>query len=134
VNPPAWRRWVLPFIVGLLVGLAVGVHLWRCNPFRGHHEPKPGRLVEKFSRQLGLSPEQKEKLAAILEKGHGRMKDLHEKTAPHFEAIQKDTAIAIEKILTPEQLEKFRKIERKCLLPRNAKGQKRCPPPGEPGQ
>ena len=120
------------FGLGLLVGAAIGVHLWRCNPF---HHPKGDptqRIVERFSRDLQLSPEQKTRLTAILEKTHTRMETLRTKSAADFQSLQKETATAIEKILTKEQLPVFIKMEKKHIarMKKMARGPMgACPPP-----
>ena len=132
----AWVRRNLPaFGLGLLVGIAIGVHLWRCNPF---HHPRGGnptsRIVERFSRDLKLTPDQKTRLAAILEKTHDKMTALQAKSGADFQAIQKETATAIEKILTKDQLPVFIKMEKKHIARMQKRGHgpmDACPPPPE---
>ena len=66
-----------------------------------------------FSRDLKLSADQRTKLTAILERTHKRIEALRNEAGPKFEAIRKDTAREIEKILTPGQLPLFRQHEKK---------------------
>jgi len=133
-----WMRRYLPaFGLGLLVGVAIGLHLWRCNPF---HHPKSGdptsHIVDRFSHDLKLTPEQTKKLTVILEKTHDKMTALQAKSAANFQAVQKETASAIEGILTKEQLPLFIKMEKKHIARMQRKGlgpMGVCPPPpGKP--
>jgi len=133
MNASPARRYLPAFGLGLLVGVAIGVHLWRWDPF---HHPKGGdptpRIVERFSRDLKLTPEQKTRLTAILEKTRGKMQALQGKSCADFQAIQKETAAAIEKILTPEQRPVFVKMEKKHIARLREKGRGpmgSCPPP-----
>jgi len=130
-----WARRYLPaFGLGLLVGVAIGVHLWRCNPFHHQGGNPTTRIVERFARDLKLAPEQKVKLAAILDKTHNKMQAMKAKSCADFQAIQKETATAIEKILTKEQLPVFIGMEKKHLVRMGKKGRgpmNACPPPPE---
>jgi len=129
MNPPGLRRYVLPFSLGLLVGIAAGIHLWKWNPLRHHGNGNPtSHIVNKFSHKLKLTADQQKKLTAILEKSHARMEDLRKNSFPKFQAIQKDTASQIERILDSGQLDKFRAMEKKMLARRDKRGME----PGKP--
>lgn len=129
-----WARRYLPaFGLGLLVGIAIGVHQWRWNPFHHHRGGNPAtRIIERFSRDLNLTPEQKVKLAVILEKTHDKMQAVKAESCADFQALQKETATAIEKILTREQLPIFIGMEKKHLVRMRKKSHgpaDSCPPP-----
>jgi Spy/CpxP family protein refolding chaperone len=132
MNTTWMRRYLPAFGLGLLVGVAIGVHLWRCNPFHHKGGNPTTRIVERFGRDLKLAPEQKAKLAVILDRTHNRMLALKTKSSAEFQALQKETATAIEKILTKEQQVLFAAMEKKHLV-RMQKGghgpEGSCPPP-----
>lgn len=106
------RHLVLVFAVGLAAGLAIGLHYSRW------HLKRPGlgsgpRFVEKFSRDLKLTAEQEFKLQAILDKKRGELKSVRETVDPKLRKIRRDTTAEIEKILTSEQVELFRKQQKR---------------------
>lgn len=108
------RHLIWTFILGLAGGTALGLNLHRwCRPWgHGRGDPTP-RLVERFGRQLTLAPEQKRQLTVILEGTHRRFTALRGDVHPKFEAIRRETDAAIEKILTPEQVTRYRELRRK---------------------
>lgn len=71
------------------------------------------RMLNKFSTELSLTPEQKTKVAGIFEAKHKKMKELREEIRPKFEALRKSTESEIKQILTSEQQKKFDVIHAK---------------------
>lgn len=83
--------------------------------FKGMHDEKHG---EKLSEELGLTAEQKAEAKKIREAGREDMKPLMEEmrsTREKMDAVRKKNMEEFEKILTPEQKEKFEtfKFEKK---------------------
>lgn len=96
-------------------------------PFDGapHHErtdvrkdrrmpPNPEKMAEKLADDLGLTEAQREQAKQIRENGHkqvkplmDQMRDIREK----MDELRKENMEEFEKILTPEQQEKFAKIK-----------------------
>ena len=64
-------------------------------------------VVDTYSKDLGLSPEQQKQLLSILEQTGAKYKAIHDQMAPQMEAIRKEGRDQIRAILTPEQLLKF---------------------------
>jgi len=86
------------FVLGMIAGAAL-LHIasrsMRTPPFLGgalRHRPP----IEHIRRDLDLTPEQAEKLRAILDETHGRMR-----------AEADATRESIRQLLTPEQRERF---------------------------
>lgn len=101
------------------------------------HKEHLGRL----SRELGLTKEQEEKISQTMEEGWGKIREEMKKMRERALAIRKKTDRQIEKLLTPEQLEKFRELKEKLREksfkePRMRKGEGRHfgpePEPREP--
>jgi Spy/CpxP family protein refolding chaperone len=94
------------FLLGLLVG-GVGGHLWGERVW-GRQEatvsrqgpPSRARIVNDFTRELQLTPDQQEKVGAIID-------DTRAQWAAQHEGIRERGRERIRAILTPEQLPKF---------------------------
>ena len=104
----AWMQLLVAFLLGAVVG-ATGAYAGAQH--RMHRHWKPGemqaRMLERFSSKLKLTPEQRTKVAAILEDKRERMQALRAQMRPRFEEIRTSTASAIRPLLTVEQQEKF---------------------------
>jgi Spy/CpxP family protein refolding chaperone len=112
-NPTRTRREaaVLVFVVfllGLLVG-AFGNHLWGervwGHSVAEHHAGHPGppstaRIVNDFTRELQLTPDQQKQLGSIIDETRTQWATQHEQ-------IRQQGRERIRAILTPEQLPKF---------------------------
>jgi len=90
---------MLTFASGLIVGVVVG----RVGVMRSMRGPMPEfaahMLMHRLDRQLDLSETQEKEIRAIFEKRHARMRGEIE-----------ETNAEIEKVLTPAQREKFRRM------------------------
>jgi len=75
---------------------------------RGEYHQK---RLERLSRELGLTKEQEEKISQTMEEGWGKIREEMKKMRERTLAIRKNTDKQIEKLLNPEQLEKFRKLK-----------------------
>ncbi|MCB4755838.1 MAG: hypothetical protein LHV69_02255 [Elusimicrobia bacterium] len=108
------KQMVIPLLVGLLIGGLLGRfaspwHYFKRIPM-GNHED---RILKRFSSKLGLNPQQKEEIKAILTLSRKQTEKLLTDIRPKFEAIRKATAAEIRTKLTPEQQAKFDKMEKK---------------------
>lgn len=96
---------VLAFVAGFAAG-ALTDHIWMLK--RGPHPPMAAHaMVNRLDRHLDLTDEQRAKIEQILERRHTQMRaeiDL--------------TNAEIERVLTPEQREKFQRM-RMRLGPRH---------------
>jgi len=131
-----WKHLIWSLAVGIAIGLALGLHLPRWRLMHGHRGgDQTSHMVDRFSRDLKLTAEQRTKLTAILENTHKRIVSLHKEEGTKFEAIRKETSRAIERILTPEQAKRFHEMEKRREAHRRGPGAKAgCPGPGpEPG-
>jgi len=69
-----------------------------------------GRL-QRLCQELELSKEQEEKVSQIMKKGWEKIQEEMKKMKERTLAIKKKTDREIEKLLTPEQLEKFKEFK-----------------------
>ena len=103
---------VVAFVAGLLVG-AVSDRIWLMRHGRGperHSGFMAGRITERLSHELDLTPQQKEQVATIVAT-HGRRVEaiwsgLRPQIRAEIDAANKD----ISAILTPAQRDKFDKL------------------------
>jgi len=98
-----WKQVTVALITGLLLGAFVVAGVLR---FHGH-DFSLRRQVQHFSRQLDLTPEQRDQLTVILENKREKLHDLNREIRPRFQEIRESTREEIRKILTPEQQKKF---------------------------
>lgn len=76
--------------------------------------PRHERMADKLANDLGLTAEQKEQAAKIRQDGREKVKPLMEKVKKihkEMDELRKENMKEFEKILTPEQQEKFAKIK-----------------------
>ena len=71
------------------------------------------RHLERLSQELELSKEQEEKISQIMKKGWEKIQEEMRKMRERTLSIKKKTDREIEKLLTPEQLEKFKELKEK---------------------
>ena len=107
--------------------------------FPPRREPPPVEFeLEALRKELSLSEEQAAKIKAVLERFRNEAKSLMEKTpsAGQFDAFRQymeKKRMGIEKILTDEQIEKYRRIRRPAFPgPRGRPGER--PPGDKPGE
>jgi Spy/CpxP family protein refolding chaperone len=93
----------------LVAGIALG---WVGNDRLGqsprHKTGNTERLVKKLSKKLDLDAAQQDSLRVILVKRRADIDSLWTDVHPRFQTIRDRTHVQIERILTPEQQEKYR--------------------------
>lgn len=118
-----WKQVLPALAAGILLGASVpiyaGKHFRRSfqNPEKQGH-----RMLERFSRKLDLTAEQKEKVGAVLESSRQRMEALWKEGRPKFDAIRESTNTEIRALLGPEQREKFDKLNARMEARRQKRG------------
>jgi Spy/CpxP family protein refolding chaperone len=91
----------------LTVALSLsGAVAWADEDGKGYgHDPKS--YLEKLTKKLSLTQEQQDKILPIIEEKHQRMQGLHEQ----MKEIRQQAMGKIEAELTPEQQEKWKKMQ-----------------------
>ncbi|HEY0172602.1 MAG TPA: periplasmic heavy metal sensor [Pyrinomonadaceae bacterium] len=77
--------------------------------------------LERMSKRLNLSPEQKTQVQQIFGETRTQLESLREETAPRFAEIRRQADGRIEKVLTPEQWQQFQQ-SRRDERPRGRRG------------
>ena len=69
------------------------------------------KRLQRLCQELELSKEQEEKVSQIMKKGWEKIRKEMRKMKERVLAIKKDSDRRIERLLTPEQLEKFKELK-----------------------
>ena len=106
-------------------------------PFPGDHE---GVVFMRtpFGAELDLNDEQRERVEALMEEQRRKAEQLMADMEPRMKALMDSTNAAIEEVLTPEQRERFRRMqeERRDMIVRRfeMKIPEPMEPPAPPGE
>lgn len=101
---------------------------------RPHQSLKPDRMhrrnfLLRATEELGLTPDQIEKIETIVSASQIRTRELWEEFSPQMRAEFKATQTEIRALLTPEQQEQFEQLMDKRRSSRRGDGERRRPPP-----
>ena len=125
-------RMIRSFFLGLILGGVLtytGLHCYRHHWRHGYWGPHPEfgskRILDKFTRELNLSAEQKSKVEKILESHMPKMKTLRDSVRPQFNALRESIQTEIRAVLRPDQLAKFDKIVQDFKMKRKEWEEKR---------
>jgi hypothetical protein len=123
-----WKQSALFFAAGLLAGgltvfgvLRHGHHGFRDDP--AHRR----RMLDRFSRKMDLTPDQKRKVGEIFGANGQKMRGLWDEMRPKFEALRKSTDAQIRGLLNLEQQAKFEEFQKKMDARRKRWEERRGP-------
>jgi len=124
---------IAAFIAGLFVGVAGDrFYLFRHGRLFPSHRVgdfAASRIVDRLDHDLHLTPQQKTQIQQIIDRHRTRIDSLMTGVRPQVRQ-ELDTANGeIEKLLTPEQQEKFKKMRMRMRMPGGRRGMP-PPPPG----
>lgn len=107
-----WRQVFPAFLIGCLLGACIGVWHQRAAFHRFWREgPNTQRLLDKFGRELKLDARQREDVKAVLERKREKTKALRQEMSSKFKEIRLSMRGDIEKLLSPEQKERFQRMQ-----------------------
>lgn len=103
---------VVVFLLGIAIG-ALGMYYWgeRASASRGRHFDH-AKLLEDMSREVGLTPDQKNQLEVIINDTRAKFQALYDQTQPQYDQTREQARDRIRAILTPEQRPKFEEFVR----------------------
>lgn len=102
-----WKQIVPALLVGCLLGFWGGALLGHRRP----PPPKTDRMLEKFSAELRLDPDQKAALKIILEQQIPRFSALRTRTDEELKEMRSSMNKEIDKLLKPEQQARFQELQ-----------------------
>ena len=116
----AWTQIILSLILGFALGITFDALRCNCNcpcacfgmkhfkaGFPYKHKDFKCHMIQKLTRELNLTQEQKTKVAEVFKAKQGEMLKIKEEIRPRFEALRQSTNSEIKKFLTPEQQKKL---------------------------
>lgn len=118
-------------IAGIVLGVAGDrVYLWHTRQFLPRHAPRfvTDRMVDHLDRQLSFTPQQKAAVKQIIDRHRARIEAISANVRPQMRQEIDSTNAEIEKLLTPEQREKFKGLRQR----RHGRGGEPGPPPPRP--
>lgn len=120
----AWKQIVVSLLIGLAAGAAAGRWAGLLRHGRWDDEKRYARMLERFNRELDLSPEQRDKVAAVLESKRLKVQALRAEVRPRFEELRRSAKDEIRALLRPEQKTAFEKLEARWAAKRQKMGQR----------
>ncbi|MCB4756952.1 MAG: periplasmic heavy metal sensor [Elusimicrobia bacterium] len=125
-----WNQIIISLLLGLVIGTFAGPWLMRefFPRHMGHHGEPQRKMLDMFSKQLGLDQDQKIKVGKIFEAHRPEMDAVFSESRAKFNEIRKITSQEIKAILTPEQQKKFDALEDEM----NSRDKKQPFPPPPP--
>jgi Spy/CpxP family protein refolding chaperone len=151
-----WPRGpLLAALVLLLVAFAGGLagvaidrlvllpRMFHRPPFEHGHgrQPRDREFRDRFARDIGLSPEQQQRIDSIMDRQGRELRMVRGKVQPQLDSIISRTRREIDRVLTPEQRKKAEEIRRwhprppgppRGEFPPDGPGRPGGPPPGRP--
>ena len=108
---------ILVFLLGIALG-AVGMRVaeqkvWGERRDERGRMGKSTRMVDQLTKDLALTPEQQQQLAAILEDTRKKYEAAYVGIRPQMEQARQEGRAGIRTMLTPEQLPKFEEVLRR---------------------
>jgi hypothetical protein len=119
------RLWLGLFIaVVFLLGVATGAGFARFLGFgppfgppfgRGRPHgppppPSPAMVADRLTRELSLTPEQRQQVEVVLRQGSERLERFHAVTGEQYGKLRRELDADIERVLTPEQQTRYRSL------------------------
>jgi Spy/CpxP family protein refolding chaperone len=112
---------LLVFVAGVATGAFLGLHHLTHHVILGppNSGDVPDRMREHLRRALGLTAEQENKIAPIVDATSAKLETIRVETAERVRTVMEDSKKEIAPLLTPEQQKKLDKLEsehRKMML------------------
>jgi uncharacterized membrane-anchored protein YhcB (DUF1043 family) len=120
-----WSAVIVVFILGCVTGAAVsGLYLSSAEKNQQAISIREtNQYFETLKSQVNLTPEQVEKMAAILDQMRNNYKSVCAEVKPRYYTVREDARIKMRALLTPEQQQSFDKIvtQDDCKCPETPK-------------
>jgi Spy/CpxP family protein refolding chaperone len=73
-------------------------------------ETRGETTIERFADELGLTVEQREQIAPVLEDTRARMSEVFDQVRPEYRSVVDSARARIEAVLSPGQVDMYRKL------------------------
>ena len=117
-------------IAGVVLGVA-GDRAWM-HWHRPPRAPHFDRVVEHLDHALDLTPQQHESVKQIVARHGSRIEAISASIRPQMRQEIDAMNAEIEKVLTPEQRNKFQQLQQRHMNRRGPRGMRGMPPPPQP--
>src|SRR2546423_10068434 len=112
---------LLVFVAGAATGAFLGLHHLTHHIVLGppHSGDVPDKMREHFRRALGLTAEQENKIAPIIDATSAKLETIRVETAERVRTVMEESKRQVAPLLTPEQQKKLEKLDsehRKMML------------------
>jgi Spy/CpxP family protein refolding chaperone len=112
---------LLVFVAGAATGAFLGLHHLTHHIILGppHSGDVPDKMREHFRRALGLTAEQENKIAPIIDATSAKLETIRVETAERVRNVMEESKRQVAPLLTPEQQKKLEKLDsehRKMML------------------
>ena len=104
---------LLVFVAGAATGGFLGIHHLKHHIMLGppHSGDVPDKMREHFRRALGLTAEQENKIAPIIDATSAKLETIRVETAERVRAVMEESKREVAPLLTPEQQKKLEHLE-----------------------
>jgi|SRR5208283_2482778 len=126
----AWEWLAVLFVLGAAIGGVFGYSLAHRglrarNPnIQALNEPeRRAQRVAEMTKEVGLTPEQSQKVDAIIAAAHDEMKTIHDKAETDVNGVRQKARAQIREFLTAEQKLKYQEFVRRLDEERKRQGQ-----------
>jgi hypothetical protein len=105
------------FALGLAIGVVFGYNFahksFAAGPANLSEPERRAARVADLTRELQLTPEQSQKVDAVLHQAHDEMRTIREKSDADMDAVKQKARSEMRTFLTPEQLPKYEAFVKK---------------------
>ena len=122
---------LLVFVAGAATGVFLGLHHLTHHIILGppHSGDVPERMREHLRRALGLTAEQENKIAPIVDATSSKLETIRVETAERVRTVMEESKKEIAPLLTPEQQKKLDKLDSEHRRMMHLHGFLPAPPP-----
>ena len=122
----AWEWLALLFVLGAAIGGVFGYSFAHRSYLVNNSNPQPmgeperrAQRVAQMTKEIGLTPEQAQKVDAIIAAAHDEMKRIHDKAEADVDGVRQKARAQIREFLTEEQKQKYQEFVRRLDEERN---------------
>jgi Spy/CpxP family protein refolding chaperone len=116
----AWEWLAVVFVLGAAIGGVFGYSFAlrsqaaiKVNAAPPSEADRRAKRVEEMTKEIGLTPEQSQKVDGIIKAAHEEMKTIHDKAETDVDGVREKARAQMREFLTEEQKPKFEAFVRR---------------------